>query len=85
MCHDTGIPERRIFRLLFFLFVFLRFVPMFYKNFDATMQKFLVSHYQGMAQNLSTRVPCSAVNPFSGRGSVALVCDFEFGPVNADF
>ena len=37
VCHDTGIPERRIFRLLFLLFVFLRFVPMFYKNFDATM------------------------------------------------
>ena len=49
MCHDTGIPERRISRLLFLLFVLLRFVPMFYKNFDATMQKFLVSLYQGAA------------------------------------
>ena len=49
MCHDTGIAQRRIFRLLFLLFVFLRFVPMFSKTFDATMQKTLVSLCQGTA------------------------------------
>ena len=66
MCHDSGIPERRIFRLFFFLFVFLRFVPMFYENFDATMQKFLVSHYQGMAHTSLLECLLVPLTPFLG-------------------
>ena len=66
MCHDTGIPERRHSRLLFFLFVFLRFVPMFYNHFDATMQKFLVSHYQGMAHTSLLECLVVPLTPFLG-------------------
>ena len=51
---------------------------MLYENFDG----FSLSRH---GTHLSARVPCSALNPFFGRGSVALVCDFEFGPINDDF
>ena len=71
--------------MLFLLFVFLRFVPMFYKNFDATMQKFLVSLSQGTAHTSLLECLVVPLTPFLGRGSVALVCDFEFGPINDDF
>ena len=85
MCHDTGIPERRIFRLLFLLFVFLRFVPIFYEHFDATMQKFLVSLCQDTAHTSVLECLVVPLTPFLGRGSVALVCDFELGPIKDDF
>ena len=74
-----------MFRLRFRLFVFLRFVPIFYKNFDATMQKFLVSLCQGTAHTSLLECLVVPLTPFLGRGSVALACDFEFGPINDDF
>ena len=85
MCHDTSIPERHIFRLLFLLFVFLRFVLMFYKSFDATMQKTLVSLCQGTADTSLLESLVVPLTPFLGRGSVAPVCDLELGPINDDF
>ena len=79
VCHDTGIPERRILRLLFFLFVFLRFVPMFYKNFDATMQKFLVFHYQGMAHTSLLECLVVPLNPFLGAALLRLSTTLSLG------
>ena len=79
MCHDTGIRERRIFRLLFFLFVFLRFVPMFYKTFDATMQKFLVSHYEGMAHTSLLECLVVPLTPFVGAALLRLSATLSLG------
>ena len=58
---------------------------MLYKNFDATMQKYLVSLCQGAAHTSLLECLVVPLTPFRGRGSVALVCDFEFGPINDDF
>ena len=79
MCHDTGIPERGIFCLLFFLFVFLRFVPMFYKSFDATMQKVLVSHYQGMAHTSLLECLVVPLTPFLAAALLRLSATLSLG------
>ena len=79
MCHDTGITERRIFRLLLFLFDFLRFVPMFYKSFDATMHEFLVSHYQGMAHTSLLECLVVPLTPFLGAALLRLSATSSLG------
>ena len=79
VCHDTGIPERRIFRLLFFLFVFLRFVPMFYKRFDATMQKTLVSRYRGTAHTSLLECLVVPLTPFLGAALLRLSATLSLG------
>ena len=79
MCHGTGIPERRIFRLLFLLFVFLRFVPMFYKNFDATMQNFLVSLCQGTANTSLLGCLVVPLTPFLGAALLRLSATLILG------
>ena len=58
---------------------------MFYKHFDATMQKRLVFLCQGTAHTSLLEYLVVPLTPFLGRGSVALVSDFEFGPINYDF
>ena len=79
MCYDTGIRERQIFRLLFLLFVFLRFVPMIYKNFDATMQKFLLSLCQGTAQTFLLECLVVPLTPFLGAALLRLSATVSLG------
>ena len=79
MCHDSGIPERQFFRLLFLLFVFFRFVAMFYKNFDATMQKFLVSLCQGTAQTSLLECLVVPLTPFLGAALLRLSATLSLG------
>ena len=79
MCHVTGIPERQIFRLLFLLFVFLRFVPMVYKSFDATMQKCLVSLCQGTVHTSLLECLVVPLTPFLGAALLRLTATFSLG------
>ena len=71
--------ERQIFRLLFLLFVFLRFVPMFYKRFDATMQKFLVSLCQGTAHTSLLECLVVPLTPFLGAAMLPLSATLSLG------
>ena len=77
--HSSSIPERRIFCLLFLLFVFLRFVPMFYKRFDATTHKFLVSLCQGTARTSLLECLVVPLTPFLGAAMLRLSATLSLG------
>ena len=51
---------------------------MFYKNFDATMQKCLVSHYQNTAHT-------SLIECLPGAALLRSSANLDFGPINDDF
>ena len=68
-----------MFRQLFFMFVLSRFVPMFYKNFDATMQKCLVSHYQGTAHTSLLEWLVVPLTPYLGAAPLRLSATLSFG------
>ena len=68
-----------MFRLLFLLFVFLRFVPMLYKHLDATMQKCLVSLCQGTSQTSLLKCLLVPLTPFLGAALLRLSATLSLG------